>query len=113
MFPKQSPRQDWFGKYEVQKLLIDGKDQHMLPCQDSVLSVVYLELKDIAVFEYGSHKKRSMGLWKPGENNSLAIEWFPPHTSHLKTSFNVTATQATLSGSLGAHAIEVQLAKVK
>jgi hypothetical protein len=115
MFPRKSAHPEYVGKYEVQNLTVDGANM-LLPgvCRDSVLTVVYLEIMDVAVFEYGSHRRRAMGTWKMN-GDELVVDWFPPlHNTPVRANFKIKPNrQVLMNGMIGNQDVVAELIKIK
>lgn len=102
------------GKYEVTQLNIG---QEVLPrtgCADSVLTVVYFDIKNGCVFEFNTPQKRWNGTYSK-ENDQLKIDWRSPAD---KPAFNGMLTPADgagrlqLRGILGKDSMNVMLQKL-
>ena len=103
------------GKYEVKELIINRQPQHPNTCADSVLTVVYFDIKNGCVFQFNSPQKRWNGNFsKDGEH--LTINW---SSSRDKPVFNGTISQTDgsgqlmLNGMLGKDSVNISLEKLR
>jgi hypothetical protein len=101
------------GKYEVTQLKA-GQLFHRTSSADSLLTVVYFDIRNGCVFEFNNPQKRWNGTYAK-ENDQLTINWRSPSD---KPPFHGTLTSRTspgkllLSGQLGNDSIIVSLQKV-
>lgn len=65
------------GKYEVKQLSVNRQLLHQDPCADSILTVVYFDIKDGCVFQFNKPEKRWKGTFSK-DSNHLKIKWFSP-----------------------------------
>jgi hypothetical protein len=101
------------GKYAVKQLLLDGHPLNRSTCADSILSVVYFDIRNGCVFEFGAPERRWNGTYSL-DNNSLDINWRKPADKPAfkgRLSLNSGTGEITLKGTLGADSIAVDLAR--
>ena len=102
------------GKYEVKQLSVNQQLLHQDPCADSILTVVYFDIKNGCVFQFNTPAKRWNGSFLK-ESNHLRIKWFSPPG---KPGFNGTISTVNssgklmLTGMLGKDSMSVILQKV-
>ncbi|MDB5279541.1 MAG: hypothetical protein JWR61_4496 [Ferruginibacter sp.] len=102
------------GKYEVKKLLINQQVLHQDTCADSLLTVVYFDIKNGCVFQFNTPAKRWNGSFTKTSNH-INIKWYAPSG---KPVFNGTLStlnnsgNMTLTGMLGKDSMDVILQKV-
>ena len=102
------------GKYEVKQLSINQQLLHQGTCADSILTVVYFDIKNGCVFQFNTPAKRWNGTFSK-DSNHLKIKWFSPAD---KPVFNGTMSTANdsgklmLTGMLGKDSMDVILQKV-
>ena len=102
------------GKYEVKQLSINHQLLHQGTCADSILTMVYFDIKNGCVFQFNTPAKRWNGSFSK-DSNHLKIEWFSPAD---KPVFNGTMSTANgsgklmLTGMLGKDSMDVILQKV-
>jgi hypothetical protein len=65
------------GKYEVKQLKMNQQMLYPASCADSILTVVYFDIKNGCVFEFNSPQRRWNGTYTI-ENNHLEIGWRSP-----------------------------------
>jgi len=65
------------GKYEVKQLTMDQQILSRAGCADSVLTVVYFDIKNGCVFEFNTPQRRWNGTFTI-ENNHLETSWRSP-----------------------------------
>jgi len=65
------------GKYEVKELKVNQQIQYRTSCADSILTVVYFDIRNGCVFEFNTPQKRWNGTYSI-ENNHLEISWRSP-----------------------------------
>jgi hypothetical protein len=73
--PDKNPRLT--GKYEVKQLKMKQQVLYPTGCADSILTVVYFDIKNGCVFEFNTPEKRWNGTYTL-ENNHLKINWRSP-----------------------------------
>ena len=102
------------GKYEVKQLSIKQQLLHRGTYADSILTVVYFDIKNGCVFQFNTPAKRWNGTFTK-DSNHLKIKWFSPPD---KPGFNGTMDKTNdsgklmLTGMLGKDSIAVILQKV-
>ena len=102
------------GKYEVKQLSINQQLLHRDTCADTILTVVYFDVKNGCVFQFNTPTKRWNGTFTK-DNNHLKIKWFYPAD---KPVFNGTMSMANdsgklmLAGMLGKDSVDAILQKV-
>lgn len=99
------------GKYEVKELRMDGKSISRNSCADSVLTVVYFDIRNSCVFEFNTPERRWNGTFTR-ENDRLKVNWMSP----TKPSFSGLMMPAgsgrmVLKGMLGKDSIEAVVQK--
>lgn len=65
------------GKYEVKQLSVNHQLLHQNTCADSILTVVYFDIKNGCVFQFNTPAKRWNGTFSK-DSNRLKINWFSP-----------------------------------
>lgn len=102
------------GKYEVTLLKIGQQSLYPTSCTDSLLTVVYFDIRNGCVFEFNTPQKRWNGTYSK-ENDSLRINWRSPTDkpafSGILTSTN-GAGRLLLRGILGNDSMNVVLQKL-
>lgn len=83
------------GKYEVKQISINQQMLHRVNC-DSILTVVYFDIKNGCVFQFNTPANRWKGIFTK-DNNHLRINWFSPAD---KPVFNGTMSTGNGSGKL-------------
>ena len=102
------------GKYEVKQLSINQQLLHSGTCADSILTVVYFDIKNGCVFQFNVPAKRWNGTFTK-DSNHLKIKWFSPAD---KPVFNGTMAMKNdsgklmLTGMLGKDSMDVILQRV-
>jgi hypothetical protein len=99
------------GKYEVKKFMLNGHSLYRGTCADSILSVVYFDIRNGCVFEFGTPERRWNGTYSL-DNDSLDINWrMPADKPAFKGRLSPTAGGGGLmfKGTLGADSIAVDL----
>lgn len=105
---------DLTGKYEVKQLSINQRLLHQSSCVDSILTVVYFDIKNGCVFQFNTPVKRWNGTFSM-DSNHLKINWFSPIDKPI---FNGTISTADgsgklmLTGMLGKDSMNVILQKI-
>ncbi|WP_338869877.1 hypothetical protein WBJ53_21300 [Spirosoma sp. SC4-14] len=105
---------DLTGKYEVKQLRINQQLLQRNNCADSILTVVYFDIKNGCVFQFNTPAKRWNGSFTKS-NNSIKIKWSSPIN---KPVFDGTLSTANdtgnlmLVGMLGKDSIDIMLQKV-
>lgn len=101
------------GKYEVKRLTINRQVVERGSCADSLLTVVYFDIKNGCVFEFNTTQKRWNGDYTL-ENNQLAIKWRSPADMPVFRGILSAAGEAgswTLTGVLGRDSMNMVLQK--
>jgi len=104
------------GKYEVKRLTIDRRPQHPTGCADSILTVVYLDIRNGCVFEFNSPQRRWNGNFSLDDDHHMEIHWRSPGD---KPVFHGVMTPAdstgglALNGTLGKDSVEMLLQRTK
>jgi len=102
------------GKYEVTQLKVGQQILYRTGCADSLLTVVYFDIRNGCVFEFNTPQRRWNGNYSK-ENDHLSINWRSPAD---KPGFNGTLTSTDgsgrllLRGMLGSDSMNVVLQKV-
>jgi hypothetical protein len=102
------------GKYEVKQLLVNGQVVRSSSSCDSALTIVYFDIKDGCVFEFGSPQRRWNGNFTL-DSNKLEIDWRSPVD---KPSFKGIMSEGAdvgtilLTGVLGIDSTELTMHKV-
>ncbi len=65
------------GKYEVKQLSIGQQLLHRDTCADSILTLVYFDIKNGCVFQFNTPAKRWNGTFTKNSNH-IKIKWFSP-----------------------------------
>lgn len=74
----QQDKYPWLtGKYEVKQLKMDQQMLYRTSCADSILTVLYFDIKNGCVFEFNTPQRRWNGTFTL-ENNHLEISWRSP-----------------------------------
>jgi len=102
------------GKYEATQLKIGQQVLYRTSCADSLLTVVYFDIKNGCVFEFNTPQRRWNGTYSK-ENDQLKINWRSPADkpafSGILTSMNGSG-RLMLRGMLGNDSMNVILEKV-
>lgn len=102
------------GKYEVKQLSINQQSLHQSTCADSILTVVYFDIKNGCVFQFNTPAKRWNGIFSK-DSNQLKIKWFSPADEPI---FNGTMStvddsgKLMLTGMLGKDSMDMILQKI-
>ncbi|MBN9384935.1 MAG: hypothetical protein J0H74_29540 [Chitinophagaceae bacterium] len=102
------------GKYEVKQLNINQQQIHPSSCADSILTVVYFDVKNGCVFEFNSPQKRWNGTFSI-EKNDLQIRWrSPADRPGFKGVMSPSggSGELTLRGTLGNDTMDIIMQKV-
>lgn len=102
------------GKYEVKQLRIDQQLLHRSTSADSILTVVYFDIKNGCVFQFNTPAKRWNGTFTK-DSNHLKIKWFSPTDKPVFDGTMSTANDSgklMLTGMLGKDSMDVILQKV-
>jgi hypothetical protein len=65
------------GKYEVKQLKMNQQILYRVSCADSILTVVYFDIKNGCVFEFNTPQKRWNGTYTI-KNNYMEVSWRSP-----------------------------------
>ena len=102
------------GKYKVTQIAVNQQIVSHAGCADSVLTVVYFDIKNGCVFEFNALDKRWYGNYKK-ENNDLEIKWHAPEGmpvfKGIISPVNATGNLA-LTGMLGNDSMKITLQKI-
>ena len=105
---------DLTGKYEVKELRIDQQLSQRSNDADSMLTVVYFDIKNGCVFQFNSLAKRWNGTFIK-DNNHIKIKWFSPADKPVFDG-TISTTNNTgklmLTGILGRDSMDIRLQKV-
>ncbi|MBO9619960.1 MAG: hypothetical protein J7539_13100 [Niabella sp.] len=102
------------GKYEVKQLEIGHRILSKSNCTDSVLTLVYFDIKNWCVFEFNTPQRRWNGHYEKKKDH-LKIDWGSPAD---KPSFSGVLSSIdgsgnmTLAGMLGSDSIKITLHKI-
>jgi len=105
---------DLTGKYEVKQLKINKQLLQRNNCADSILTVVYFDIKNGCVFQFNTPAKRWNGSFTKN-NNNIKIKWFSPIDKPVFDGTLSTANDTRklmLTGMLGKDSIDIILQKV-
>jgi uncharacterized membrane protein YeaQ/YmgE (transglycosylase-associated protein family) len=113
-FPKVYPQIN--GKYEVKRALINNADQKLKPCQDSVLTKIFIDDYDF-VMEYNNYQKRLIGGYQYNETTrQLQAVWHYPVNMHDTLNVQIVDGKIPgsriLSGRMGKDTIKIDMQKV-
>jgi len=102
------------GKYEVKQLKMNQQLLYPASCADSVLTVVYFDVRNGCVFEFNTPQRRWNGTYTI-ENNHLQINWRSPAA---KPAFSGIMSRPdgsgrlTLTGVLGTDSVNMIVQKL-
>jgi len=102
------------GKYEVKQLRVNRQVVRSSGSCDSVLTIVYFDIKNGCVFEFNSPHRRWNGTFTLDANN-LRIDWRSPTDKPAfkgMVSKGVDAGAILLNGALGSDSTEITLQKM-
>ena len=102
------------GKYSVKQLSINQQLLHNNGADDSILTVVYFDIKNGCVFQFNTPTKRWNGTFLK-DNDHLKIKWFSPVDKPVFDGTMSTPSNSgelRLTGMLGKDSIDVVLMKV-
>jgi hypothetical protein len=102
------------GKYAVKELKINQRMLHRGGCADSILTVVYFDVRNGCVFEFNTPQRRWNGTYTI-ENNNLEINWrFPVDKPAFRGVMSSAGESGTLklTGVLGTDSVNVLMQKV-
>lgn len=106
------------GKYEIVKMMVNGKERLLDPCNDSILSNVYFDLGDYFVFMSNNFINRRVGRFEFNEaTRQFKTIWQYPKglndTLYAKVSSLDKENKMTLSGIMGKDTLTMELLKMK
>ena len=111
-------RQGLTGKYNIEKMTVNGKDKIIDQCSDTIFSKVYFDLGDFFIFTNNSFKKRQIGHFTIDEvTRTFETTWQYP--TDIKDNFKGTVTtldnnnRMKLTGKMGQDSYEMELEKVE
>ncbi|WP_143310641.1 hypothetical protein [Chitinophaga vietnamensis] len=113
MHGKPDKHPELTGKYEVKQLKINQLPQYRTSCADSILTVVYFDIKNGCVFEFNSPQKRWNGTYTLA-NNHLEIGWRSPSDMPVFNGMILpdgSSGHLMLTGMLGKDSINITLEK--
>ena len=102
------------GKYEVKQLKMNQQMLYRASCADSILTVVYFDIKNGCVFEFNTPQRRWNGTYTI-ENNHLEINWRSPTDRPVFRGIMSPANAAgslMLTGVIGKDSMAIVLQKV-
>jgi len=102
------------GKYEVKQLKINHQLLYRGSCADSILTVVYFDIKNGCVFEFNTPQRRWNGTYTI-EDNHLNISWRSPADKPVFSGIMSPAGDSgrlMLTGGLGTDSVNVLMQKV-
>ncbi len=111
--PDKHPRLT--GKYHVSGLAIDGTPTEPTGPKDSVLTAVYLDLEDEAVFHFNDYRHRYIGRYRLDDRtDSIHIRWrYPADTlAGFAGTLRQVADAVELKGEMGGEELRMTLRKV-
>jgi hypothetical protein len=102
------------AKYEVTQLKIGQQVLYGTSCADSLLTVVYFDVKNGCVFEFNTPQRRWNGTYSK-ENDQLRINWRSPPDKPVFSGIMLPADSGRLMlrGTLGADTMSVLLQKIE
>ena len=102
------------GKYEVKQLSINQQKLYRGGCEDSILTVVYFDIRNNCVFEFNTPQNR----WNGGytiKDDRLEISWYSPENkpvfSGVISQYNGFGT-LKLKGVLGPDSVNIIMQKL-
>ena len=102
------------GKYEVKQLSINQQLLHQSTGADSILTLVYFDIKNGCVFQFNTTAKRWNGTFSK-DSNHIKIKWFSPKDKPVFDGTMSTTNdpgKLMLTGMLGKDSMDVILQKV-
>jgi hypothetical protein len=101
------------GKYEVRHLKAEQQDPDRANCADSVLTVVYFDIRNSCVFEFNAQQRRWYGKYTK-DNEHLEISWYTPGGKPIFSGimFPADSGRLMLRGTLGTDSMSVLLQKM-
>jgi hypothetical protein len=117
MYKKQY-RPGLTGKYNITKMLVNGKAQEIDQQNESTFSKVYFDLGDFFIFTNNSFKKRQMGHFEINETTrEFETTWTYPEGVKDKFKGKVTKldknNRMKLSGIMGKDTLNLELEKIE
>ena len=104
------------GKYTVEEMKINNVPKMATTCQDSLLTLVYLDRANEVVFEFNGQQKRMFGKYElDDKQEQITMSWhFPPaaREKQFKGVLKHEQDKVELSGVIGNDTIEVRLVKM-
>lgn len=101
------------GKYEVKQIQVNQQVLGKASCADSLLTLVYFDIKNDCVFEFNTQQRRWYGTYKK-ENNYLEIKWRTPSEKPafkgVLSPLNSTGN-LLLTGTMGNDSMRISLQK--
>jgi hypothetical protein len=102
------------GKYEVTRLRIGQQILYRTSCADSLLTVVYFDIRNGCVFEFNTPQRRWNGTYTK-KGDSLEIDWRAP--THMPVFsgliFPADSSRFILRGTLGTDSMSALLQKME
>lgn len=111
-------RQGLTGKYNIEKMTVNGKDKIIDQCSDTTFSKVYFDLGDFFIFTNNNFTKRQIGHFKIDET-SRTFETTWQYPTGIKDNFKGTVTKLDnnnkmkLTGKMGQDTLELDLEKME
>jgi len=102
------------GKYEVEQIKVNQQVLIRTGCADSILTLVYFDIKNGCVFEFNTLQKRWYGIYKK-QNDHLEIKWRTPAGKPVFTAAMSPVNAAgnlILTGMLGNDSTTITLQKI-
>jgi hypothetical protein len=102
------------GKYEVKQLTMGQQKLYSTSCADSILTVVYFDIRNGCVFEFNTAQRRWNGIYAI-ENNHLGISWRSPADKPVFSGIMSPAGDSgklMLTGVLGSDSMSAIIQKV-
>jgi hypothetical protein len=102
------------GKYEVKEIKVNQQVLSHPDCTDSLLTLVYFDIRNECVFEFNSQQRRWYGFYKKNDD-SLQIKWRAPAAKPAFTGvlspINTTGN-LILTGTQGNDSMKITLQKI-
>jgi hypothetical protein len=114
MHEKTDKYPDLTGKYEVKQLNINHQFFYKDTCADSILTMVYFDIKNGCVFQFNTPAKRWNGTFTKNSNR-IKIKWFSPADKPAfegRISAPDGSEKLMLTGMLGKDSMDVLLHKL-
>jgi hypothetical protein len=102
------------GKYEVKEIKLNQQVLSRTGCADSILTLVYFDIKNGCVFEFNTVQRRWCGNYNK-KNNKLEIKWYAPKDKPAFTGEMSPVNAAgnlILTGTLGNDSMTMTLQKI-